>query len=115
MIEHELEELVKLGIYRPVASSKWATPIVPAFKRDGSIRICGDYKQTVNKATNCDKCPFPKAEEGGKVGEKFTKLDFGQAYQQLLLSPRSRELLTTNIHKGRFQPTRLQFGVHSAS
>ena len=38
-----------------------------------------------------------------------------QAYQQLLLSPRSRELLTINTHKGLFQPTRLQFGVHSAS
>ena len=65
-IEHELEPLVKLGIYHPLASSKWAV--------------------------------------------KFTKLDLSQAYQQLLLSPRSRELLTINTHKGLFQPTRLQFG-----
>ena len=47
--------------------------------------------------------------EGG--GGQFTN----QAYQQLRLSPRSRELLTKNTHKGHFQPTRLQFGVHSAS
>ena len=31
------------------------------------------------------------------------------------MSPKSRELLTVNTHKGLFQPTHLQFGVHSAS
>ena len=35
--EHELEQLVKLGIYCPMASSKWVVPILPVFKRDGSI------------------------------------------------------------------------------
>ena len=38
-----------------------------------------------------------------------------QAYQELLLSPNSRELIPRNTHKGLFQPTRLQFGIHSAS
>ena len=47
--------------------------------------------------------------------EKFSKLDLSQAYQQLVLSPGSRELLTINTHKGLFQLTRLQCGVHSAS
>ena len=37
------------------------------------------------------------------------------AYQQLLLNPESRSYLTINTHKGLFQPTRLQFGVNSAS
>ena len=50
-----------------------------------------------------------------KGGEGFTKLDLRQAYQQLLLSPNSRELLTINTHKGIFQLTRLQLGLHSAS
>ena len=109
---------MKLGIYEPVYSSKWAAPIVPVFKPDGSIRICGDYKQTVNTVADCDKYPVPKTEDIFATlhgGEKFTKLDLSQAYQQLLLSPKSRELLTVNTHKGLFQPTHLQFGVHSAS
>ena len=117
-IEKELDRLVKLGIYEPVYSSKWAAPIVPVFKPDGSIRICGDYKQTVNTVADCDKYPVPKTEDIFATlhgGEKFTKLDLSQAYQQLLLSPKSRELLTVNTHKGLFQPTHLQFGVHSAS
>ena len=46
---------------------------------------------------------------------KFTKLDLSQVYQELLLSPKSRELLTVNTHKGLFQPTHLQFEVHTAS
>ena len=87
------------------------------FKGDGSIRICGDSKQSVNEAGDCNKYPIPKAEDifatlnGGGGGGQFTK----QAYQQLLLSPRSREQLTIKTHKGLFQPTRLQFGVHSVS
>ena len=63
---------------------------------------------------DCDKYPAPKTEDIFATlygGEKFTKLDLSQAYQQLL----SRELLTVNTHKGLFQPTRLQFRVHSAS
>ena len=45
-----------------MTSSKWAAPIVPV-KGDGTIRICGDYKQTVNKATECDKYSIPKTED----------------------------------------------------
>ena len=48
-------------------------------------------------------------------GEKFSKLDLSQVYQQLILSHNLRELLTINTHKELFQLTRLQIGVHSAS
>ena len=117
-IEKEIDRLVKLGIYQPLSSSKLPAPIVPVFKPDGSIRICGDYKQTVNKIASCDKYPVLKTEDIFAIlhgGEKFTKLDLSRAYQQLLLSPKSRQLLTVNTHKGLFQPTCLQFGVHAAS
>ena len=33
------------------------------FKGDGSIRICGDSKQSVNEAGDCNKYPIPKAED----------------------------------------------------
>ena len=96
---------MKLGICEPVYSSKWAAPIVSVFKPDGSICICGDYKQTVNSVADCDKYPVPKTEGifatlHGR--DKFTKLNLSQACQQLVLSPKSRELVTVNTHKNYF-------------
>ena len=55
----------------------WAAPIVPVLNPDGSIKICGDYKITINKAAKQDVYPLPRVENlfatvaGGK---SFTKL-----------------------------------------
>ena len=89
-IEEELKKLQE-GIIEPVQFSEWAAPIVPILKPDNSIRICGDYKTTVNQFSRVDNYPIPKVEDllatlGG--GEKFAKLDMSfnsclKAYQQL--------------------------------
>ena len=49
-VEIELDRLKNLGIISPVQHAEWATPIVPIMKRDGNIRLCGDYKVTVNQS-----------------------------------------------------------------
>ena len=49
-----LDKLEEEGIIEPVDFSEWAAPIVPVVKRDGSIRICGDYKLTINQAAEVD-------------------------------------------------------------
>ena len=89
MVEKELQRLENLGIVKPVKSSKWAAPIVPVLKPDcKSIRICGDYKLTANKALRLEQYPLPKVEDLFSTlagGITFTKLDMSQAYQQLLL------------------------------
>ena len=62
--------------------------------------------------------PVPKTEDllaTLNEGQKCFKLDLSQAYQQLTLDSKSREILTINTHKDLFQPKRLQFGVHSAA
>ena len=117
-VEKELQHLVTEGILEPISHSEWAAPIVPVIKPDNNVHICGDYKQTINRASNCDKHPVPRTEDLFALlgeGEKFTKLDLSHAYQQLLLNPASCSYLTINTHKGLFQPTQLQFGVNSAS
>ena len=62
-IEQELDRLVQEGILEPVEVSEWAAPIVPILKNDQSIRICGDYKVTVNQASKLDNYPIPKADD----------------------------------------------------
>ena len=47
-------------------------------------------------------------------GQKFTKLDLTQAYQQMPLEENAKELVTINTHQGLYQFTRLPFGVASA-
>jgi len=121
-VEAELDKLEEQGVWTQVQYSRWAAPIVPALKnpRDplGPIRICGDYKMTVNKAAPLDTYPIPSTVDQLAMlagGEKFTKLDLSQAYQQLELDEDSREMLTINTHRGLYQPSRMQFGIHSAT
>ena len=59
-VEHELDRLERDGIIQPMEVSEWAAPIVPVVKTDGSIRICGDYKVTVNQAAKLDTYPLPQ-------------------------------------------------------
>ncbi len=62
-IEKELDRLVEQGVLEKVEYSEWAAPIVPVVKPDGSVRICGDYKVTVNQYLEVEKHPLPKAED----------------------------------------------------
>ena len=104
----ELDRLESEGIIERVSTSQWATPLVVVPKRDGSLRLCGDYRLTVNTAIEVDAHPLPKPEEIFATlsgGEKFTKIDLSSAYQQLLLEQQSRELVTINTHKGLYHYT----------
>ena len=86
-------------------------------KNDDSIRICGDYKQTINQVAIPDKYPLPKVDDllaSLAGGETFTKLDLAHAYQQLVLDEESSKLATVNTHRGLFRYKRLPFGISAA-
>lgn len=57
-VEDELIRLQKQGIISPVTFSNWATPVVPVLKPDGSVRLCGDYKVTINPVIQLDSYPY---------------------------------------------------------
>ena len=93
-IETELDQLQAQGIIEPMQFSEWAAPIVPVIKNDGSVRICGDYKVTVNRVAKLDKYPLSLIDDdlfaslaGGK---RFTTLDLSHAYQQIELDDESQ-------------------------
>ena len=117
LINNEIDRLLAEGIIMPVTHSDWAAPVVPVVKADKKIRLCGDYKITVNKCTTNDSYPLPKIEDlyaklsGGKI---FTSLDLRHAYEQLPLAAESRKYVTINTHRGLFTYTRLPYGVSVA-
>ena len=53
-VGQELDRLEEEGVLCKVDHSSWAAPIVPVPKRDGSRRICGDYKVTINPSLQID-------------------------------------------------------------
>ena len=102
-MELELDRLESSDIIEKVEHSDWVAPVVPVPKGDGKLRLCGDYKVTVNSQLLIDKYPLLRLEDlmarlaGGK---KFSKLDLSQAYQQVPLDQNSRKYVTINTIKG---------------
>ena len=96
-IEKDLERLDAMGVIEKVNYSEWASPVVPVPKPDGSIRLCGDYKVTVNPVIEVEKYPIPKVEDLLTVlvgGKKFSKIFLSQAYQQMVLNSEDRKYTT---------------------
>ncbi|XP_060081069.1 uncharacterized protein K02A2.6-like [Ylistrum balloti] len=116
-LEKELHRLENEGIVSRVEQSDWATPVVIVPKADKSIRLSGDFKVTVNKCLDEQQYPLPNVEDMFAQltgGQKFTKLNLSQAYQQLTLDEDSEKYLTITTHLGLFRYHRLPFGVASA-
>jgi hypothetical protein len=118
LVEKQLDEEVRQGILKPVQFSAWASPIVAVLKSDKkSVRVCADFKQTLNPATESDHYPPPVirdlfAQLAG--GQRFSKLDLRSAYLQLPLDEQSQAYCTVNTSRGLMQYTRLPFGVKAA-
>ncbi|KAJ0181852.1 hypothetical protein K1T71_002574 [Dendrolimus kikuchii] len=116
-VEDELQRMVQCGILTPVRYSKWATPLRIVKKSDGSLRICGDYRSTVNISINVDTYPLPAAVESFvklSSGCVFSKLDLKEAYMQLKVDQDTALLLTLNTPLGLMKMNRLAFGVNAA-
>lgn len=117
-VETKLRDLIKSGVLEPVDNSDWGTPLVPILKPNGDLRICGDYKVTLNKCLLDFKYPLPRIDEifaSLEGGELFTKLDLSNAYNQLVLDDDSQLLCSWSTHIGTLKVKRLPFGVKTAA
>lgn len=116
-IEEYAAQKVREGIWKPIETSDWATPIVVVPKPGNQVRICGDYKVTVNPYLKVNQYPIPTPEElfhKLNGGQKFSKVDLKDAYMQLPLDEKSRKMCVIITPQGLFEPQRLQFGISSA-
>lgn len=117
-VNEELDILEQKGVISLVDHSDWGTPLVPVLKEDGGIRICADYKITINKHLEDVKHPLPRIEElfaELQGGEHFTRLDMSNAYNQLEVTEKTQLLLSWSTHRGIYKLHRLPFGTKPAS
>lgn len=116
-LKEEIDKLLVEGVIEPVTFSQWASPIVIVPKPDGRLRLCVDYKQTLNPQLMKDSHPTPTPEEafstvaGCRV---YTILDLQAAYNQVELEEDSKPLTVMSTPFGNYQYNRLVFGIRTA-
>ena len=117
VVGDELDRLERQGVIEKVPHSDWATPVVIVRKPGGKVRICGDFKVTINPLLKTDIYPLPNPQELFQAlngGCKFTKLDLTDAYLQVELNEESKKMVVINTHKGLYRYRRLPFGLNCA-
>jgi hypothetical protein len=87
-LKNQLQELLDKGYIRP-SSSPWGSPALFVKKKDGSLRMCVDYRP-LNAVTIKNKYPLPRINVlfdqlvGAKV---FSKIDLRSGYHQIKIRP----------------------------
>ena len=116
-VEKAIQQQVEDGELVPVESSEWAAPIVVVRKKDGGVRICADFKVTINPHLRSKVFPLPTPDEVFSAlahGESFSTIDLARAYKQMEVTAESQPYLTINTHMGLFCYQCLPFGIATA-
>jgi len=111
----QLQDLVESGFVRP-SSSPWGAPVLFVKKKDGSLRLCIDYRE-LNRLTVKNTYPLPRIDElfdqlqGARV---FSKLDLRSGYYQLRIAEQDIPKTAFSSRYGQYEFMVMPFGLTNA-
>eukprot|EP00877_Chromochloris_zofingiensis_P007298 jgi/Chrzof1/2821/Cz12g00030.t1 len=114
-LKKQLTELLDKGWIRP-SSSAFGAPVLFARKKDGTLRLCIDYR-ALNAITVKNRYPLPRIDElfdtvrGASV---YTRLDLASAYHQIPMTPGDVHKTAFQTRYGQFEFLVMPFGLCNA-
>jgi hypothetical protein len=114
-LKKQIDELLEKGYIRP-SSSPWAALVLFVEKKDGTKRMCIDYR-ALNEVTIKNKYPLPRIEDlfdqlrGASV---FSKIDLRSGYHQLRIWPSDIAKTSFITKYGLYEFTVMSFGLMNA-
>ncbi|KAL0548854.1 hypothetical protein IC582_013330 [Cucumis melo] len=111
----QLQELLDKGFIRP-SVSPWGAPVLFVKKKDGSMRLCIDYRE-LNKVTVKNRYPLPRIDDlfdqlqGATV---FFKIDLRSGYHQLRIKDEDVPKTAFRSRYGHYEFIVMSFGLTNA-
>ncbi|GJY27183.1 putative reverse transcriptase domain-containing protein [Tanacetum coccineum] len=111
----QLQELSDKGFIRP-SSSPWGAPVLFVKKKDGSLRMCIDYRE-LNKLTVKNRYPLPRIDDlfdqlqGSSV---YSKIDLRSSYHQLRVREEDISKTAFRTRYGHYAFQVMPFGLTNA-
>ena len=114
-VERQLADYLQRGFIKP-SSSPWASPILLVKKKDGSMRMCVDYRG-LNAITIKNKYPLPRVDElfdQLKGARYFSKIDLRSGYHQVRVRTEDVPKTAFRTRFGHYEFLVMPFGLTNA-
>eukprot|EP00253_Pinus_taeda_P001689 PITA_01689 len=114
-LKMQLQELLEKNYIRP-SVSPWGAPVLFVKKKDGTLRMCIDYRQ-LNKLTIKNKYPLPRIDElfdQVKGATVFSKIELRSGYHQIRIKDEDIAKTAFRTRYGHYEFVVLPFGLTNA-